>query len=146
MFHVFYWKIRLLQERVSESQKFPAELSELHSKWPEWHFGRNIFFWREKRLFFCSFPFFCRNWSEFRVSLGRLGKRFGDCWWNCTPLVQTKFLVGKTFCRISHVYKTISSWSEKSWDLVRKVFLTVVTTASLILEEQFGREIDSLYF
>ena len=130
VFPIFYWKIRLLQERVSESQKFPAELAELHSTWPEWHFWRSNFFWREKRFFFCSFPTFCRNWSEFRVFLGRLGKRFRDCSWNCTALVQTKVVVGKTFCRIFHFYKNIRSLSEKSWDLVKKVFSTVVTTAS----------------
>ena len=126
----FFWKIRLLQERVSESQKFPAELSELHFTWPEWHFGRNIFFQKQKKIFLSSFPTFCQNWSDFRVFLGRLGERFRDCWWNCTALVQTKVVVGKPFCRIFHVYKNIRSWSEKSWDLVKKVFSTVVTTAS----------------
>ena len=104
----FYGKIRLLQERVSESKKFPAELSELHSTWPESYLGRNNFFWRKKRIFLCSFPTFCRNLSKFRILFGRLGKRFRDCGWNFTPLVQTKILVGKTFCRISHVYKLLA--------------------------------------
>ena len=67
------------------------------------------FFLKEKKRFFlCFFPTFCRNLSKFRILFGRLGKRFRDCGWNFTPLVQTKILVGKTFCRISHVYKLLA--------------------------------------
>ena len=119
---LFYWKIKLLQERVSESQKFPAELSEGHSTCPEWHFGKNSFFWKEKKIFLCSFPTFCWNFSKFLIHFGHLGQRLRNCWWNCTPLVRTKVLVGKGVCRSFHVYKTISSWSEKFWDLVKKSF------------------------
>ena len=126
----FFWKIRLLQERVSESQKFPAELAELHSTWPEWHFWRSNFFWREKRFFFLFFSNFLPKLVRISGIPRALRKRFRDCWWNCTALVQTKVVVGKTFCRIFHVYKNIRSWSDKSWDLVKKVFSTVVTTAS----------------
>ena len=130
VFLLFYWKIRLLQERVSESQKFPAELSELHSTWPEWHFGRNNFFRRKKRVFCLLFQLFAEIGPNFGYSSVAWENDFRGCWWNCTALVQTKVVVSKTFCRIFHVFKNMRSWSKKSWNLVKKVFSTVVTTAS----------------
>ena len=85
-------------------------------------FWEEQFFWKEKKIFLCSFPTFCWNFSKFLIHFGHLGQRLRNCWWNCTPLVRTKVLVGKGVCRSFHVYKTISSWSEKFWDLVKKSF------------------------
>ena len=80
------------------------------------------FFLKEKKFFLSSFPTFCWNFSKFLIHFGHLGQRLRNCWWNCTPLVRTKVLVGKGVCRSFHVYKTISSWSEKFWDHVKKSF------------------------
>ena len=62
---LFYWKFKLLQKKVSESQKFSAELSELHSTCPEWPFGRNSFFWSKKKFFCCLFHFFAEKFLDF---------------------------------------------------------------------------------
>ena len=85
-------------------------------------FWEEQFFWRRKIFFLCSFPIFCWIFSKFRIHFGHLGKRLRNCRWNCTTLVRTKVLVGKNFCRSLHVYKTISSRSEKVWDVVNKKF------------------------
>ena len=137
--------IQLVQRKVSPPFSLKNQIFTKKGLWGPEVSGRvvrtafyvtRVTFWEEqillkqKKIFLSSFPTFCRNLSKFRILFGRLGKRFRDFWWNWTPLVQTKVLVAKTFCRISHVYKIISSWSEKSWDLVKKVFSTVVTTAS----------------
>ena len=74
----------------------------------------------KKKIFLSFFPTFRSSCSNFRIHFGRPGKRFPNCWWNWIPLVRTKVLLGKNFCRSFHVYKTISCWSEKLWDLGKK--------------------------
>ena len=85
-------------------------------------FWEEQFFWRRKRFFLSSFPTFCWNFSNFRIHFGRLEKHFRICWWNWTPLLRTKVLLGKNVCRSFHVHESISSCSEKFWDLVKKKF------------------------
>ena len=97
-------------------------------------FWEEQFFWKEKKFILCSFPTFCWIFSKFRIHFGHLGKRFRNCRWNCTPLVRTNVLAGKNFCRSFHVYKTISSRSEKVWDVVKEKFSVRLSVFILFLK------------
>ena len=84
-------------------------------------FREKQFLLKQKKVFSLSFPSFCWKVSKFPIPFGHWAKRFQDCWWNCTPLVQTKVLLGKRFAGLSMFIKLLAVGLRKL-DILRRKF------------------------